>query len=148
MFEETTPISESMTPLIAAATIHGNPPLIEDHHAATTLLGNTLNDAVERRSSVPDFDLEEAIDEQKEFTEEQAIRLAEEIHKCWGDHQNRRSSIAKSRVELRGLRSRLAAQLHNYKKHIVRVGRDGGWAPFLRERGHSAVHCRSLCKTA
>jgi hypothetical protein len=35
------------------------------------------------------------------------------------------------------LRSYLAAQLYSYKKHLVRVDRDGGWASFLRERNIS-----------
>jgi hypothetical protein len=175
MFEETTSISESVTPSI--------PPLTENPTTITTLVGNTISDAADCRRSIlgaklkthnrksaelgkvivrepqnrikysttnsettqagilsksiyaPNFELEEVIFEQKEFPEELTIKLAEEIRKCWGHHQNRKRAVEMGRAELRDLRSRLSSQLYRYKKHLVRTGRNGGWALFLRERG-------------
>jgi hypothetical protein len=99
----------------------------------TTMKTDAVEDLV-RFAHAPVFGREEDIEVEQELSEEGAIKLADDIHKLWGDHQKRKWSVAKSRAQLKMLRSCLAAQLYSYKKHLVRVGRDGGWASFLRER--------------
>jgi hypothetical protein len=71
---------------------------------------------------------------QHDLSDEEEVMLAERIRRSWGSHQLRKLSIAKSRDELKALRLRLAADFYSYKTHLVRVGRGGGWASFLRER--------------
>jgi hypothetical protein len=100
---------------------------------------NTESESVEDRNNlvdVSDFDQEHDLEgEPKELSEEASVKLADRICELWGDHQKKKSSVAKSRGQLKMLRSDLSARLYTYKKHLVRVGRGGGWASFLRERG-------------
>jgi hypothetical protein len=71
---------------------------------------------------------------QENLSDEEEKTLAEQIQEHWNEHQKKKVSVAKSRAQLKLLRSCLASELFRYKKHLVRVGRNGGWAPFLRER--------------
>jgi len=110
--------------------------------------GTTIkSDAIEglvRFAHAPVFGREEDIEaEQENLSEEGAIKLADEIDRLWGDHQKRKGSVAKSRGQLKMIRSYLAAQLYSYKKHLVRVGRDGvidaGWVAIPADRTHLLV---------
>jgi hypothetical protein len=74
-------------------------------------------------------------DDGSEFTSEVEAQLAERIGKLWYSHRKKSSAVKQSSEELKHLRYSLAEQLHAFKALLVGTGRDGGWAPFLRDRG-------------
>jgi hypothetical protein len=70
-----------------------------------------------------------------ELTREAEAQLVERIGKLWSSHNKKSSSVKQSREELMRVRDSLAEQLHTYKALLVGTGRDGRWAPFLKDRG-------------
>jgi hypothetical protein len=66
---------------------------------------------------------------------ETEVQLIERIQALWSQHRERSTAAKLSREELTGLRDALSVELHAYKGRLVGTGRDGQWAPFLRERG-------------
>ncbi len=59
----------------------------------------------------------------------------EQIGKLWWSHNKKNSSVKQSREELNRVRESLAKLLHTYKTLLVGTGRDGRWAPLLKDRG-------------
>jgi hypothetical protein len=99
--------------------------------AKRTKSSGALNDS----SHVPDLDRELELNfVQKDLSEEEVLGLAERIRNSWNQHQFNKMSVAKKRGYLKILRLQLSAELYTYKTHLVRAGRAGGWASFLRER--------------
>jgi hypothetical protein len=60
--------------------------------------------------------------------------LTAEIAELWGAQKDNKASIRQSRAELKALRLALAEKLHAMKQILVRTGRGGGWASYLREQ--------------
>jgi hypothetical protein len=58
--------------------------------------------------------------------------LSEEIATLWASHTDCRSIVKRTRAELKNLRRTLGQRLHMMKALVVRTGRNGGWATFLR----------------
>ena len=59
-------------------------------------------------------------------------RLTEEIQSLWTAHQETKNASKRSKDELKAIRSELAEKLHAIKALLVRTGRGGGWAAYLR----------------
>ena len=59
-------------------------------------------------------------------------KLTAEIGKLWGEHKGNKATVRRTRAENKALRQQLAAMLHTIKAILVRSGRGGGWAPYLR----------------
>jgi hypothetical protein len=80
---------------------------------------------------VSDFNQEHDLeDEPKELSEEESVKLAEQISELWDEPQKKKSLVAKSRGQLKMQRTHLSARVDTYKKHLVRVGRGGGGHTF------------------
>ena len=60
--------------------------------------------------------------------------LGDEIASLWLAHVNATTLSKATREEIRTIRTKLAAQLHQMKKSLASPGRDGQWSGFLRER--------------
>jgi hypothetical protein len=59
-------------------------------------------------------------------------RLTEEIRSLWAAHQDSKTASKQSKDRLKAVRSELAEKLHSMKSLLVRTGRNGGWAAYLR----------------
>jgi hypothetical protein len=60
--------------------------------------------------------------------------LSTEILKLWRDHKNGNASVRRTRAEMKTLRLELGSKLHAMKAILVGTGREGRWAPYLREQ--------------
>jgi len=60
--------------------------------------------------------------------------LSAEITKLLTDRKNGNASVRRTRAELKSLRQQLSEKLHSLKAILVGTGREGGWAPYLREQ--------------
>jgi hypothetical protein len=58
--------------------------------------------------------------------------LSAEIKKLWVLQKNNTASVRRTRAELKALRLVLGEKLHTMKSILVRTGRGGGWASYLR----------------
>ena len=58
--------------------------------------------------------------------------LSTEILKLWRDHKDGNASVQRTRAEMKSLRLELGSKLHAMKAILVRTGRGGGWAAYLR----------------
>ena len=59
-------------------------------------------------------------------------RLTEDIRSLWAAHQETKTASKRSKDELKTVRTALAEKLHAMKSILVRTGRGGGWAAYLR----------------
>jgi hypothetical protein len=71
-------------------------------------------------------------DEPDELSASEAL-LAKEIGRLWGAERFRRGIIRRTRQELSTIRIDLSQRLYDCKSLLVRSGRGGKWASFLRE---------------
>jgi hypothetical protein len=65
---------------------------------------------------------------------ESETNLTAEIVKLWGVHKDGKATVRRTRAELKALRLELGAKLHTMKSILVRTGRGGGWAGYLRSQ--------------
>jgi hypothetical protein len=65
---------------------------------------------------------------------EAETKLTTEIAKLWGLQKDNRATVRRTRAELKALRLELAEKLHEMKAILVGTGREGRWAPYLREQ--------------
>jgi hypothetical protein len=63
---------------------------------------------------------------------EAETKLTAEIVELWGVQKNGKATVRRTRAELKAHRLTLAEKLHTMKMILVRTGRGGGWAPYLR----------------
>jgi hypothetical protein len=63
---------------------------------------------------------------------EAETKLTVAIVKLWGDHKDGKIAARLTRAEMRSLRLELGSKLHAMKATLVRTGRSGGWAAYLR----------------
>jgi hypothetical protein len=66
-------------------------------------------------------------------TEAEGI-LSAEIAALWSVQKNGKATVRRTRAELKALRLTLAEKLHAMKATLVRTGRGGGWASYLRSQ--------------
>jgi hypothetical protein len=64
-------------------------------------------------------------------------KLTGEIKSLWSAHQVGKTTAKRTTVELKALRLDLGAKLCLMKSFLVRVGRAGGWAAYLRSNNFS-----------
>jgi hypothetical protein len=57
------------------------------------------------------------------------------IVELWDAQKNSKATVRRTRAELKTLRRTLAEKLHTMKAILVRTGRGGGWASYLRSQG-------------
>jgi hypothetical protein len=90
--------------------------------------GVTASEKAPRPATTPTVDdpLPTPIDSESE------TNLTAEIVKLWGDHKNGNANVRRTRAEIKSLRLVLAGKLHTMKAILVRTGRGGGWASYLR----------------
>jgi len=62
-------------------------------------------------------------------------QLAEEIRELWAAHADAKTSVVRTREELREIRKQLGERLCQMKQALVKPGRHGGWSSFLRAEG-------------
>jgi hypothetical protein len=96
--------------------------------------GDKGANAVNQASGLKGEELTNSVDPSEPESEREA-QLVGRIDKLWSSHNKKSSSVKQSREELNRLRTSLSIELHAYKKLLVGTGRDGRWAPFLKERG-------------
>jgi hypothetical protein len=65
---------------------------------------------------------------------EAEAKLSAEIVELWGVQKNGKATVRRTRTELKALRLALAEKLHAMKAILVRTGRGGGWASYLRSQ--------------
>jgi hypothetical protein len=65
---------------------------------------------------------------------EAETKLTAEIVELWGVHRDGKATVRRTRAELKALRLELGAKLHTMKSILVRTGRGGGWAAYLRSQ--------------
>ncbi len=65
---------------------------------------------------------------------EAEAKLTTEIVRLWGDHRDGKIAVRRTRAEMKTLRLELGSKLHAMKAILVGTGREGGWAPYLREQ--------------
>ena len=63
---------------------------------------------------------------------EAETKLTAEIVELWGKHKDGKTAARRTRAELKTLKRELSAKLHIMKTILVRTGRGGGWAAYLR----------------
>ena len=86
---------------------------------------------------------------------EAEVKLSAEIAELWGVHKDGKATVRRTREELKALRLELGAKLHTMKSILVRTGRGGGWAAYLRSQRlplasadkYVAEHAASLTRT-
>jgi hypothetical protein len=61
-------------------------------------------------------------------------KLTAEITKLWSVQKDGKATVRRTRTELKALRLALAEKLHVMKAILVRTGRGGGWASYLRSQ--------------
>jgi hypothetical protein len=66
---------------------------------------------------------------------EAEAKLSADIVELWGVQKNGKATVRRTRAELKTLRRTLAEKLHTMKAILVRTGRGGGWASYLRSQG-------------
>jgi hypothetical protein len=66
-------------------------------------------------------------------TEEERL-LTAVIASTWSAHRVAKTTANRTKTELAAIRGDLAANLHSMKGILVRTGRGGGWASFLRHQ--------------
>ena len=59
-------------------------------------------------------------------------KLTATIIRLWADHKGSKAVVKQTRVESKALKLELSANLHLMKAILVRTGRSGGWAAYLR----------------
>jgi hypothetical protein len=59
-------------------------------------------------------------------------KLTATIIRLWVDHKGSKAVVKRTRVESKALKLELSANLHLMKAILVRTGRSGGWASYLR----------------
>jgi len=69
------------------------------------------------------------------LTGEPINEQADEIATLWTAHQNAKSLSKATNEELRAIRAKLGAQLHEMKSMLSKPGRGGQWSSFLKKRG-------------
>jgi hypothetical protein len=69
----------------------------------------------------------------REFADESTLTSL--IESLWSAKGFRGTLASRSRREAERLRVELSVQLHAYKEQLVGTGRDGTWAPFLKQIG-------------
>jgi hypothetical protein len=62
-------------------------------------------------------------------------RLADEIRQLWAVHVEAKTTVKKTKTELKAIRERLSERLFEMKQLLVKPGRSGGWSSFLRSEG-------------
>jgi hypothetical protein len=60
------------------------------------------------------------------------VKLTSEITKLWAEQRDGKASVRRTRAELKTLKLELGAKLSSMKSLLVRTGRGGGWAAYLR----------------
>jgi hypothetical protein len=63
---------------------------------------------------------------------ETEAKLNSEIKSLWSAHQASKVTAKQTKDELKALRLELGRRLHEMKSLLVRTGRSGGWAAYLR----------------
>ena len=66
---------------------------------------------------------------------EAEAKLTTEIAKLWGLHKDSNAKVQRTRAELKAFKLELGEKLHHLKAILVRTGRGGGWASYLRSQG-------------
>lgn len=67
---------------------------------------------------------------------EQEQKLADEIVELWTVHEEAKTTVTRTREELKAIRMRLGERLARIKELLVKPGRKGGWSSFLRTTGN------------
>jgi hypothetical protein len=118
--KQSTPLSptgpHSMTTPAAPPSATATPPVVDPMQDLTA--DNTL---VNHTAPTP-------IDPEAE------TKLTAEIVELWGVHKDGKATMRRTRAELKALRLELGAKLHTMKSILVRTGRGGGWAAYLRSQ--------------
>jgi hypothetical protein len=60
--------------------------------------------------------------------------LTAEIAKLWGLQKDGKATVRRTRAELKAMRLALGEKLYTMKSILVRTGRGGGWAAYLRSQ--------------
>ncbi len=63
------------------------------------------------------------------------IGLDREIESLWSAHQEAKATAKHTREDLKSIRRNLGQKLYERKSLVVRTGRNGGWAAYLRSHG-------------
>ena len=111
-----TPAAQMTSPKTAPPVAHATTPTVAD--PAKSVTDNTT---VGHTAPTP-----EPIDTEAETT------LTAEITRLWADHKQSKTTIRQTREEAKALRLELGAKLSSMKNVLVRTGRGGGWASYLR----------------
>lgn len=64
---------------------------------------------------------------------EEEQKLAEEIARLWEVHAQAKTSVKKTKAELKAIRERLSERLYEMKQLLARPGRNGQWSAWLKE---------------
>ena len=62
-------------------------------------------------------------------------RLADEITQLWAVHTDAKTTVKKTKADLKAIRELLSERLFEMKQLLVKPGRSGGWSSFLRSEG-------------
>jgi hypothetical protein len=73
--------------------------------------------------------------EHAQTEDENERRLQSEIEALWSAHQAGKTTARRTKDELKILRVDLGGKLFELKAVLVRTGRSGGWAAYLRSQG-------------
>ena len=61
-------------------------------------------------------------------------RLADEIRQLWAVHVDAKTTVKKTKADLKAIRERLSERLYELKQLLARPGRNGQWSAWLKER--------------
>jgi len=61
-------------------------------------------------------------------------RLADEIRQLWAVHVEAKTTVKKTKADLKAIRERLSERLYELKQLLARPGRNGQWSAWLKER--------------
>lgn len=62
-------------------------------------------------------------------------RLADEIRELWAIHVAAKTTVKKTKEEIKATRQRLSERLYEMKQLLAKPGKNGGWSSFLRSQG-------------
>ena len=65
---------------------------------------------------------------------EEEQRLADEIGQLWEGHAQAKTTVTKTKEELKAIRELLSERLYELKQLLARPGRCGQWSSWLKER--------------
>jgi hypothetical protein len=98
-------------------------PMLSDHRL---FLGEVMTDVIEEVNVIP-----QAVESAQTVSETEA-KLDSEIKSLWTAHQTTTATAKRTKEELEDLRLDLGWKLSEMKSRLVRTGRGGGWAAYLR----------------